>query len=69
VTESFIFTAHRSKIVCPADMAIDPAGPGSYYMTTNFEIDAAIHVPGNYAVVAYVDRLAVASAALMLRIS
>ena len=49
--------------------AIDPSGPGGYFMTTNFEVDAALYVPGNYAVVIYVDRQAVASAALMLRIS
>jgi len=49
--------------------ALDPSGPGGYFMTTNFEIDAQLYVPGNYAVVVYVDRQAVASTALMLRIS
>jgi hypothetical protein len=48
--------------------AIDPSGPGGYFMTTNFEIDAALYVPGNYAIVVYVDRQAVASAPLRLRI-
>jgi hypothetical protein len=59
--------AHTTPLQFTYGYSIDPSGPGAFYLTTNFDLLASESMPGNYAVVAFVDGVAVARAPLMLR--
>lgn len=59
--------AHTMPLQFVYGYAIDPTGPGAYYLTTNFDLVGSQSLPGNYSVAAFVDDVVVASAPVMLR--